>query len=159
MDLTIPEPLTVEHAELHRHLRTALDAGGPIGAAARALVAELHPHFVREEQIAMPPLALLEPLSRGAFEPAMAEVLPMTDALRAELPRMLDEHRRITLAAEALHAAAKAGGRDDVAAFAEGLRLHARTEELVLYPASLLVGEWVRGRLARDVGEPAPTGA
>lgn len=113
MDFTIPEPLTLEHQALHRDLRTAVEAGGAIAEAARALVAVLHPHFVREEQIAMPPLALLRALSRGEFRPEMAE------------------------------------GRPDVAEFADGVVLHARTEEEVLYPASLMVGDWVRRQAGR----------
>jgi hypothetical protein len=148
MDFTIPEPLTLEHQSLHQDLRTALEAGGAVAEAARAVVAVLHPHFVREEQIAMPPLALLGPLSRGEFSAAMLEVLPMTDALRAELPRMLEEHAAIKAALLRMKAAAEAAGRPDVAAFADSVVLHARTEEEVLYPASLLVGDWVRQRAA-----------
>ena len=146
MDFVIPEPLTLEHQALHRNLRVALEAGGEIAEAARAVVAVLHPHFVREEQIAMPPLALLRALSRDAFTADMAEVLPMTDALRAELPRMLEEHAAIKAALGRLKAAAQAGGRPEIAEFADEVVLHARTEEEVLYPASLLVGDWVRQR-------------
>jgi len=152
MDFTIPEPLTLEHTDLHRHLRVALDAGDDVAAAARAVIEALHPHFVREEQIAMPPLALLAPLSRGEFEPAMVEVLVMTDALRAELPRMLAEHEAIKAALGRMKAAALAAGRDDIAAFADSVVLHARTEEEVLYPASLLVGELVRAKAGRAGG-------
>jgi hypothetical protein len=148
MDFRIPEPLTLEHQSLHRDLRTALEAGGAVAEAARAVVEVLHPHFVREEQIAMPPLALLGPLSRGEFTAAMREVLPMTDALRAELPRMLEEHASIKAALLRMKSAAEAAGRPDIAAFADSVVLHARTEEEVLYPASLLVGDWVRQRAA-----------
>lgn len=152
MDFTIPEPLTLEHQALHRDLRTAMEAGGGIAEAARALVAVLHPHFVREEQIAMPPLALLRALSRGEFRPGMTEVLPMTDALRAELPRMLEEHEAIKAALRRLKAAAGTEGRPDIAEFADGVALHARTEEEVLYPASLMVGDWVRRQAATGAG-------
>ena len=148
MEFTIPEPLTLEHQALHRNLHAALEAGGAIAEAARAVVAVLHPHFVREEQIAMPPLALLRPLSRGEFTPSMLEVLPMTDALRAELPRMLEEHAAIEAALGRMKAAAEAAGRADIAAFADSVVLHARTEEAVLYPAALLVGDRVRQRAA-----------
>jgi iron-sulfur cluster repair protein YtfE (RIC family) len=138
MDFRIPEPLTLEHQSLHRDLRTALEAGGAVAEAARAVVEVLHPHFVREEQIAMPPLALLGPLSRGEF----------TAAMRAELPRMLEEHASIKAALLRMKSAAEAAGRPDIAAFADSVVLHARTEEEVLYPASLLVGDWVRQRAA-----------
>lgn len=142
----IPQPLTTEHQELHRRLDAALDAGGEVAAATRRLIDVMHPHFVREEEIAMPPLGLLAPLSRGEYDPEMASVLEMTDALRAELPAMLREHEAIKAAAEELSRAAEAAGRDDVADFCADLDVHAATEEQVLYPAALLVGDMVRRR-------------
>jgi hypothetical protein len=152
MEFVIPEPLTLEHGALHVHLRAALEVGGDVARAARAVIDVLHPHFVREEQIAMPPLALLGPLARGEFRPEMAQVLAMTDALRAELPRMLAEHEAIKTALAGLKSAALAAGREDVARFADSVVLHARTEEDVLYPASLLVGDLVRSRAAEPGG-------
>ena len=50
-------------------------------------------------------------------------------------------------------AAAQAENRPEFARFAEKLILHARTEEEVLYPAAILVGEWLQ-RTANE--QPAP---
>jgi hypothetical protein len=85
----IPTAMKAEHDGIHRRLIRATRAPGRTGDAARALARVLHPHFVREEQIALPPLGLLAPLARGEFTADMAAVLSMTDSLRAELPRML----------------------------------------------------------------------
>ena len=49
--------------------------------------------------------------------------------------------------ARLLREAAQRAGRDDVIDFAEQLMRHARTEEAVMYPAAILVGELVRQRL------------
>ncbi|MBA1149252.1 hemerythrin domain-containing protein [Ectothiorhodospiraceae bacterium WFHF3C12] len=144
MQFNIPEPLTHEHEVLHQRLHSAKDAGGAVAEATDNLIAALHPHFVREEEIAMPPLALLLPLSKGEYRRDMDEVLELTDALSAELPRMLEEHAQIRAAAQKLADAAKAAGRDDIVEFCDDLGVHARTEEEVLYPAALLVGELVR---------------
>jgi hypothetical protein len=103
---------------------------------------------VREEQIALPPLGLLAPLSRGEFTPEMREVLPMTDALRAELPRMLSEHKAIRSATVRLGEAAKTAGNAAVEDLAQTLKVHAQSEEEIFYPAALLVGELVRARSA-----------
>jgi hypothetical protein len=144
--IQIPEPLRAEHAEIHSALVRATEAPGAVGAAARALAAVLHAHFEREEEIALPPLGLLAPLARGEFTPDMMEVLPLTDALRAELPRMLEEHKAVQAATTALGEAARAAGDRPVAALAEALALHARSEEEVFYPAAVLVGDIVRSR-------------
>ncbi|HEU4698648.1 MAG TPA: hemerythrin domain-containing protein [Gemmatimonadales bacterium] len=145
----IPEAMRVEHAEIHDALVRATRAPGRVGAAARKLAAVLDPHFQREEQIALPPLGLLAPLARGEYAPAMRAVLPLTDSLRAELPRMLAEHEAIHAATLELGAAARAAGNAPVARLAETLAAHARSEEQLFYPAAVLVGEVVRGRAGR----------
>jgi len=73
----------------------------------------------------------------------------MTDALRKELPRMLEEHKRIRGATEKLRAAAREAKALAQEQFAEDLAQHARTEEEVLYPAAILVGDIIRGRMAQ----------
>jgi len=110
---------------------------------AREVARALHPHFVQEEEFALPPLALLAELARGGVTPEMAEVLPMTRRLKAELPAMLAEHEQIVGALDELRAAAKAANLPEYERFAEALTLHAQTEEKVLYPAAILIGEHV----------------
>ena len=60
----IPSSIRAEHDAIHDALERATQEPGRVGEAARALAKALHPHFVREEQIALPPLALLAPLAR-----------------------------------------------------------------------------------------------
>ena len=144
--LEIPPSIRAEHEEIHAALERATQAPGRVGEAARALANVLHPHFVREEQIALPPLGLLAPLARGEFTEAMLQVLPMTDSLRVELPRMLEEHIAIRAATQKLGEVARAEHDSAVTRLAEQLALHARSEEEMFYPAALLVGDVVRAR-------------
>ena len=130
MKFEIPKPMKIEHDELHADLVQATKAGGQPGESAKAVAKVLHNHFVKEEEYALPPLGLLVALSEGRFELGMAEVLKMTDKLEAELPTMLSEHK------------------DIVAAFAEKLMLHAQSEEQVAYPTALLIGRYVKSKLA-----------
>ena len=143
----IPESMRLEHAEIHDELVRATKLPGRIGDAARELATILHPHFVREEEIALPPLGLLAPLARGESTSEMRDVLPMTDALRAELPRMLAEHEAIRAATARLGEVARAEHDESVAELARKLALHARSEEELFYPAALLVGDLVRARM------------
>src|SRR5690242_11779595 len=78
----IPKPLTVEHEELHAELVKLTRSRGKVGEVARAVAAVLHPHFVKEEAYALPPLGLLAALAAGPPTPEMRAVLPMTDRLR-----------------------------------------------------------------------------
>ncbi|HSB24659.1 MAG TPA: hemerythrin domain-containing protein [Burkholderiaceae bacterium] len=61
---------------------------------------------------------------------------------------MLAEHQAIVAALNKLREAAARAGRYEIVAFAEALVEHARTEEEVMYPAAVLVGRFVRQRLA-----------
>jgi len=149
MKFEIPKPLQVEHEELHATLVNATKAPGAVGEAAREVARLLHPHFVREEEFALPPLALLSELARSGVAPQMAEVLPMTRRLKSELPAMLAEHKQIVGALDKLRAAAAAASLPEYERFAEALTLHAQTEEEVLYPAAILIGEHVAHKLAK----------
>ena len=144
--IEIPAGMKAEHDAIHQRLVRATQAPGRTGEAARALARVLHPHFVREEQIALPPLGLLAPLGRGEFTPEMTAVLPMTDSLRAELPRMLEEHKAIHAATARLGEVARAESNTEAADLAATLAEHAEAEEQLFYPAALLVGEVVRAR-------------
>jgi len=129
-------------------LVTATKAGGRTGDAAKAVAKLMHPHFVKEEEFALPPLGLLAALSKGRVDSAMAGVLKLTDRLEAELPQMLAEHKEIVAALGRLVEAATAENRPDHARFAEKLMAHARAEEEVSYPAALLIGRYVKAALS-----------
>jgi hypothetical protein len=144
--IRVPSSIQIEHDEIHDALARAIAAPGRVGEAARVLNSVLEPHFRREEEIALPPLGLLVPLSRGEYDPEMLDVLPLTDSLRAEMPEMLRQHTEIHAAAARLEEVATEAGDTATASFARELILHARTEEQVLYPAAILVGEVVRAR-------------
>lgn len=147
MDIKIPEPLKIEHEELHAELVALTKAPGEVGEAARGVATLLHPHFVKEEEYALPPLGLLVAVAQARVTPDMREVLAMTERLQNDLPHMLAEHRQVVDALEKRAAAVRVEKRPDATRFAEKLRLHAETEEQVLYPAAILVGEQVRARL------------
>lgn len=147
MEIRIPQPLAVEHEELHVELGKATKVAGRIGNAARAVAKLLHPHFVKEEAFALPPLGLLSALAEGRITPEMRDALAMTDRLKAELAEMLEEHKAIVGAMEELAAAAKKARKKKYERFAEKLILHARTEEQVLYPTAILIGEYLKTKL------------
>jgi hemerythrin HHE cation binding domain-containing protein len=142
-----PQSITAEHEELHADLRALTRLPGRVGIVARDVADALHPHFVKEEAYALPPLGLLAAVARGELPGGTAEVLDMTDRLREELPDMLAEHRAVVGLLDRLTEAAAAERRPEAARFAAGLKRHARAEEEVLYPAALLLGAYLRLRL------------
>ncbi len=149
MSFMIPHSLKVEHDALHAELVKATQEGGKVGEAARGVAKVLHPHFVKEEEYALPPLGLLPRLAQGQVTPEMAAVIAMADRLKEELPTMLAEHQDIVAALNQLADAARSENKLQYAEFAEKLRLHAQTEEEVAYPTTLLIGEYVKLKLNR----------
>jgi hypothetical protein len=95
----------------------------------------------------LPPLGLLVLLAKGPVTPDMAEVLSLTDVLRKDLDQMLEEHKAIVGALQKLADAARRENKPEYVKFSQKLIAHAQTEELVMYPAALLVGEYVRHKL------------
>ncbi len=149
MEFNIPRSLKTEHEELHSKLVEASRAGGRTGDAAKAVAEVLYPHFEKEEGYALPPLGLLPLLAEGNITQEMANVIPMTERLKAEFPQMLRDHRLIIAALQYLLEIAIKENMPEYAHFAEKLMLHAQTEEEVLYPASILIGEYLKLRLKR----------
>ena len=145
----IPTAIQAEHERIHADLQALTKQSGKTGEAAKRVAAVLHEHFQREEELALPPLGLLGPLANGRTTPQMREVLALTDRLKAEMPRMLREHKTILQALDELERVAKAELHAEGIQFADELKAHAQTEEQVLYPAALLVGEYVRVKIPR----------
>jgi hypothetical protein len=140
----IPPALVAEHHELHQALADAVKSGGRTGEAAREVERVLAPHFEAEEQYALPPLGALAALAAGQPVADRAALIDLSAKLKANLPRMLDEHKAIGEACERLAAAAKDEGKSAAAEFAEHLRHHAAMEEQVMYPAAIVVGDYMK---------------
>jgi hypothetical protein len=145
----LPTVLTMEHEAMAEELARATRAGGRTAEAALRVTRVFFPHVYREEEFAIPPLLLLPRLASGEVTPDMESILAKTDVMKAELPRMLQEHKVIVEALQKLLQAAAGEGHTGFARFAQKLILHAQTEEEVLYPASILVGEYIRLKLGR----------
>jgi hypothetical protein len=110
----------------------------------------MHPHFLKEEEYALPPLGLLRDVAEGSVSSEMRDILPLTDKLKADLPQMLAEHQAIVNALARLESLAVGLDKREYVEFAEALRLHAQTEEEVMYPAAILVGEYIRQKTTQS---------
>jgi hypothetical protein len=143
-----PRSLREEHEELRQFVHRLGRADSEVGDAARRLERLLETHMQKEENFAAPPLGLLPRLARGDFGPAMADTLAHTDWMKRNLDVMHAEHQMIAGAVEELLKAAGAKAPAEMVTFAEKLLNHARLEEEVLYPAAIVVGEYLKLKLA-----------
>lgn len=151
MDMNIPGSLLEEHAHLQHALERATQEEGAVGVAARAVMEVLGPHFEKEEEFALPPLGMLT-VSGEAPTGDVERTIGLTERLGRELPLMLEEHGLIALMV-ALTAEAKRAEKNEYVVLARDLLHHARMEEEVMYPASLLIGSYLRlGRSRKERG-------
>ena len=154
--LEIPASVRRDHAELHERLDRAVAVGGETGTSAKKVASLLYPPLAKEEQFALPPLGMLRAFSHGEVPAHAEQVIALTERFRAEYPRMLEEHEAIVGAVGDLLVASRAERHDDVAEFARSLLHHAQSEEEVLYPTTILIGEYVKLMVAKD--SPAAPG-
>jgi iron-sulfur cluster repair protein YtfE (RIC family) len=119
-----PELLTLSHQHhsalvVARHLRLAAAGERPLEAAAaeflEAWEREIHPHFVAEEEVLLPPFAR----AAGAED----SLIRRTD----------EEHAALRAAARALREGP--AGTEEVRELGQALEAHIRFEERVLFPA------------------------
>jgi hypothetical protein len=99
--LDIPLSLQDNHQALHDRLREATELPGEAGEAACAVAQPKYPHLVKEDRLALPPLALLAALARGDTAIGTAGALERIDAFETELPKLLAEYRQIVAAMRA----------------------------------------------------------
>jgi len=145
--LEVPGSIAAEHRELHEELRSAILSGGKTGNAAKIVEQHLSAHFEKEEAYALPQLGLLVPLAEGRVLPEMKPAIELSDRLKADMPKMLEEHKLIVEALNALKEVAKTENKTQAISFAEHLSAHAQNEEQVMYPAAILVGEYLKLKL------------
>jgi len=155
MLVAMPESLKAEHEDMWADLEHAIRIGGRVGEAARPLESLLRAHFRKEEANVFLALGLLQSVAQDKIAPAMKEVVAMADRLKLELPEMLAEHDGIRKAIERLGKVATEEGSPKIAYFAANLLRHARMEEEVLYPAAIVVGEYLRSRLSPGGASPS----
>jgi hypothetical protein len=149
-EFKIPEPLRVDQNELCRALEHAALAGGKTGVAARKLLKVLQPHLLKEETDLLQTLGLLMPLSRGQVTPAMRQIPARTEHLKTRMFEIVREHAEIIEAAHELLRVARAERKLKLVTFTEHLMLRAWTDEVVFFPAAILIGEYVKLRFTES---------
>lgn len=149
MEMKIPPSLKHEHGEMRALIEFSAKAVGKSGEAAREVARLLVPHFKKEEEYALPPLDALAVLAGGGVPENPEAIIAKVDRLKHELAEMLREHQAIAKALEHLYETATGDQRPELARFARKLLLHAQMEEQIYYPASILIGEYLKLRTGK----------
>lgn len=133
-----------EHEELHSELRKTTRLPGAVGKAAKHVAEVLHPHFEKENEIALPIIGVARELGEGKVSNDFSRAAELFERFRPEYENMLKEHVEIVAALGTLEAAAKRAKNKGVLNFARKLKLHAKVEEDLTYPAILMAGKLLK---------------
>lgn len=140
----IPKAIQHGHEHLCEELKEIIAKDGEIGEKAKILEDYMNKHFIKEEEYALPPLGLLLALSEGDWELDPTEAIKMSDTLQEKLEEMTKEHAYILKLLKDLEVVANKEDDLFVKQFIKNLRLHAELEDQVLYPATLLIGNYLK---------------
>ena len=144
MPVRIPEAMELEHEELHAELRKATRMPGKVGKAARQVAQVLHPHFEKENELALPVIGIARELAEEKTSTDFPKALELFEKFKPEYEKMLQEHVEIVKALDELEKAAKRAKKPAVMSFVRKLKLHAKTEEDLTYPAVLIAGKLLK---------------
>ena len=140
----IPQSILSGHENLCSELKDIIAAGGNIGEKAQMLDNVTSPHFEKEEKYAFPPLGFLLALSEGNWEIDATEAIKMAETLQEKLSELKIEHQNISRSLHELKIVAEAEDNPSAKLFVKDLQLHIEIEDQVLYPATILVGNYLK---------------
>lgn len=142
----IPQSLQHGHENLLIEIKELIKSGGKIGEKAKVLNDAMKPHFDKEENFALPPLGLLIALSEGSWEIDKTEAIKMADTLKEKFNEMAQDHKDILKMLDELKVIAEEENNIHAKIFVKNLKVHAELEDQVLYPATLLIGNYLKNK-------------
>ncbi len=140
----VPLSIKKEHDELLENLHKITSNKDSTGRAAKKLYNLMQHHFNEEEDYVLPPLGLLPQLSSGEIPEQSKNVITLTEKLKSQLSHMSAEHQLITAFLDEMKQADTNRQYPEIIEFEKEVHKHAKIEEEVLFPASILVGDYLK---------------
>lgn len=144
MEPKIPKSLKNGHENLCSELKDIISIGGKIGEKAKILDNIMGSHFLKEEEYALPPLGFLLALAEGDWEIDSKTAIEMSDKLKSKISELKTDHEHILKALHDLKVVADRENNIAVNQFVKDLKLHAAIEDQVLYPTTILIGNYLK---------------
>lgn len=144
MKLKVPKAIIHGHANIILELNEVLAVGGEIAEKAKQLRDAMVPHFKKEEEYALPPLGLLLAFTDEKWEINAEEAIKMAENLELRLAEMKNDHSDIIDVLNQLKSLGEKEHNYIVKMFVKTVALHIEMEDEVLYPATLLVGNYLK---------------
>lgn len=139
-----PSVLKKEHERLLGEIGRLASYPDNTGKAAGSLDTLMQHHFGEEEDFVFPQLAVLPTLASGEMPDQSEELITLGEKLNAQLSHLHAEHQMIKAYMQELKSAAAEDHRAEFEVFENDLDRHAKMEEEVIFPAAILVGDYLK---------------
>lgn len=150
---TVPSSIKKEHTYLLGQLRKITLLPDSTGNAAKKIYELLQHHFQEEEDYVLPPLGILPSLVNGQQPEEAENVIKLAEKIKSQSTHMNIEHQMLKAYMNELKNAASGENHPEVIEFEKQLTDHATIEEEVLFPAAILVGEYLKLKASAKTGE------
>ena len=140
----VPSSVKKEHQYLLDEIHKITLFRDSTGHAAAKLNDLMQHHFAEEEDFVLPQLGLLPLLASGKLTEQSKEVIQLSEKLKSNLPHLSAEHQLIKAYMKELKQAAVNENHPEIIEFEKELQKHANIEEEVLFPAAILIGEYLK---------------
>lgn len=141
------ESIRFLHEEIREALFQAVKEGGKIGSAAKSVVKVAEAHFTKEEEIVFPLLGLLQPAQENT-DKNMQFSLDLIEKMQDSLVVLHNESKKVVSASITFIKAAKDEKKPKYLRLAARLLLHERAEKEIIYPTAILIGNYLKLKMA-----------
>jgi hypothetical protein len=142
-----PQSIRVQHEQILAHLGHIAAGKGPGAIAADRALIFLKSHYVKEEGIVLPPLALLGKLTNVTAAEARAAIA-MADRVKAMERELHEDHVQITSLINELLDAGKKSRDAEMMRLATRVAAQSLNDIEINQPAVILIGEYLRARIS-----------
>lgn len=140
----VPSSIKKEHEYLLEKIHKITLFQDSTGLAAIKLNELMEHHFKEEEDFVLPPLGLLPLLTSGKIPEQSKQVIQLCEKLKSQLSHLSVEHQMIKAYMDELIDVAANENHPEIIEFEQEVQKHAKTEEEVFFPTSILIGEYLK---------------
>ena len=142
----VPSSIKKTHEYLLAQIQKMTSYKDSSGRVAKKLEELMQHHFQEEEDLILPPLGLLPLLANGQIPEQSEDVILLSENVKSMLNHMSVEHQLINAYIKELIEASNKENLPEIIKFENEVIKHAISEEEVFFPASILIGEYLKLR-------------
>ena len=145
----VPSSIKKTHKYLLEQIQKMTLYKDSSGRVAKKIEELMQHHFQEEEDFILPPLGLLPILANGQMPEQSDDVILLSENVKSMMDHMSVEHQLINAYIQELKQASGKENLPEIIEFENEVIKHATSEEEVLFPASILIGEYLKLKSAK----------